>query len=108
MPSPEPCLCGATDCQRCFPGNREVPESVREAAASHALAHPDRGEYFADLCLEGLSNEDWGLIYDALRSQDYAKAGRMLLNGKIARLMEQWHDDRAEDLIELAMTGGVA
>jgi hypothetical protein len=44
MQTPEPCLCGATDCPRCYPGNRPEPldrhlkyalEAVVEAVMDH-------------------------------------------------------------------------
>jgi hypothetical protein len=79
-----------------------ISERTREQAVSDALYHHGRGEKFCELMNEEVTNEDWCLIYDALRDgKDDVACKLIRQQASVWRAMERWHDDRAED----SMTG---
>tara|TARA_R110002110_G_C13359281_1_gene709274 strand:- start:180 stop:371 length:192 start_codon:yes stop_codon:yes gene_type:complete len=54
---PEPCLCGAPDCGRCFPGNNEV--DINEDEAYDRSIQAEQDEFLFDSKREELLLQKW-------------------------------------------------
>jgi hypothetical protein len=114
MTTPEPCLCGATDCPRCYPGNRPEPtdrhielalDTVVEIAMDYGQ-WPANGRAQFDLYDFLLEERDpsfaWEMYLASFSSNTEAFAERIERESKKVRCMIEDHLIDSDIIYDLA------
>lgn len=98
---PEPCLCGAPDCRRCFPC-----EAGRFIYQSEIDGHIDRirgdAKAFLEVCIDNVLDEelDRDKLIEIMRIVGYERYNQDDLSRRVREVMDSYIEARAESLAE--------